>query len=108
MEQSRDSTEKLASSVHTCKVRKPLHGLRQADERWGDLIRNKFIECGFQKSTQDQILYLYKKLIFISFILTVNYLAFYSNSQDSIDCFNDCLKPTYKVKLLGKLCFFIG
>nr|QCC62381.1 reverse transcriptase [Digenea simplex] len=109
MEKPTNSSMIEAKPGYMCQLKKSLYGAKQAGEIWGEIIHSKFIEWGFQQSTQDQRLYMFQRQsTFIVLILVVGDMAFASNDRQLISTLKSNLSATFKVKLLGQLKSFIG
>lgn len=109
MKQPTDSTGIPKRPGYVVILKKSIYGAKQAGEIWGSVIHEKFINWGFEPSSQDARLYFKRNgSKYMMLIVVVDDMAFASNDGGMMTEFKQKLRETFKVKLLGQLKSFIG
>lgn len=92
------------------KLHKALYGLKQAPRAWFSKIEGYFLAEGFQKSSNEQTLFLKcgddDSVLIVS--IYVDDLIYTSNSEELLIKFKKSMKETFDMNDLGKMRFFLG
>ncbi|GJS95882.1 ribonuclease H-like domain-containing protein [Tanacetum coccineum] len=92
-----------------CRLKKSLHGLKQALRQWNAKLTSTLIENGFSQSKSDYSLYTkFDKGVFLALLVYVDDIIITGNSVSEIEKFKVFLKSKFMIKDLGKLKYFLG
>nr|XP_043629894.1 uncharacterized mitochondrial protein AtMg00810-like [Erigeron canadensis] len=92
-----------------CKLKKSLHGLKQAPRQWNAKLTNALAEHGFVQCMYDYSLYIKQsKDVFIVLLVYVDDIVITGNNKDEIDKFKQFLSSKFMIKDLGILKYFLG
>ncbi|KAL0437821.1 UNVERIFIED_CONTAM: Retrovirus-related Pol polyprotein from transposon RE1 [Sesamum radiatum] len=92
-----------------CKLKRSLHGLKQASRQWNLELTNKFLAFGFMQSQHDHCLFLkdtdnglFSLLVYVDDILLTN------SSEEQISAVKSFLDSAFTIKDLGPAKYFLG
>ena len=92
-----------------CKLRKSLHGLKQASRAWNSVIDKFLKEIGALKCAGDHCIYvLEQETSQLIIILYVDDLILATNSQELLDRTKQALSNKFSMKDLGEVHYFLG
>ena len=93
--------------THVCKLRRALHGLKQAPRAWYSRIDSYLREMGFQGSVADPNLYFLARKNPLILVLYVDDLFLTGDEQLIADCKVN-LATEFEMKDLGLMHYFLG
>lgn len=94
---------------YVCRLHKSLCGLKQALRAWFDRFTNHLLSLGFLASSADPSLFIWRHShIFIILLVYVNDIIITDNNSPSIYQLIKQLGPTFAMKDLGPLHYFLG
>jgi hypothetical protein len=93
---------------HVCRLKKALHGLKQASCAWYEKIDGYLMSLGFNKSVADPNLYYH--IVGDEYLILVLYVddLFLTGSERLIDECKRALASEFEMKDLGKMHYFLG
>jgi hypothetical protein len=92
-----------------CRLRKSLYGLKQAPRAWYQRFADYVSTIGFQHSTSDHSLFIYRRDSDIAYILLyVDDIILITSSDDLRKSIMTLLASEFAMKDLGSLSYFLG
>jgi len=96
-------------SNKVCKLKKSLHGLKQAHRQWFAKLSSKLYEYGFVRSYADYSLLVYRNCeVFMALLVYVDDTVLAGNNADACKHSKDYLHACFSIKDLGSLKYFLG
>ncbi|XP_020104098.1 uncharacterized protein LOC109721092 [Ananas comosus] len=94
---------------YVCKLRKAVHGLKQALRAWYDKIGEFLVQSGYQVTPADSSLFVKKQQEKISIVLVyVDDLIITRDDEEEINSIRENLSIRFQMKELGELRHFLG
>ena len=91
------------------RLKKSLHGLRQAPRQWFATHSSKLCAYGFVRSYANYSLFTYRKgVTFIALLIYVDDIALTGNDTKACKQFKIYLNTYFNIKDLGSLKYFLG
>ena len=92
-----------------CKLQKSFYGLKQAPRAWYSTLSQKVQSLGFQRSTADTPLFLFRRgKVSIYMLIYVDDIIIASSCTQATDRLIAQLRDAFAVKDLGTLTYFLG
>ena len=94
---------------HVCKLQKSLYGLKQAPRAWFESFTTQLLNLGFQPSTADSSLFIYREGPIIAFLLLyVDDIVLTGNNSSFLTQLIHNLSKVSELKDMGTLSYFLG
>ena len=94
---------------HVCKRHKSIYGLKQAPRAWFESFTTQLLNLGFQPSSTDSSLFIYKDGLIIAFLLLyVNDIVLTGNNPFFLKQLITSLSKVFELKDMGILHYFLG
>ncbi|MCI29040.1 copia protein, partial [Trifolium medium] len=94
---------------YVCRLRKSLYGLKQAPRAWYQRFADFVSTIGFQHSTSDHSLFIYRRGFDLAYILLyVDDIILVTSSHDLRKSIMTLLASEFAMKDLGPLSYFLG
>ena len=94
---------------HVCRLHKSIYGLKQASQAWFESFTTQLLNLGFQPSTVDTSLFIYRDGPVIAFLLLyVDDIVLTSNTPSFLTQFIANLSTVFELKDMGTLSYFLG
>lgn len=95
--------------TYVCKLKKAIHGLRQALREWYVELSSFPLKFGFTNSTSDAYLFIYQNNgITMYFLVFVDDLVLTGNKSEELANFFDKLSAQFSLKDFDRLLYFLG
>uniref|UniRef100_A0A2N9HDI4 Reverse transcriptase Ty1/copia-type domain-containing protein n=1 Tax=Fagus sylvatica TaxID=28930 RepID=A0A2N9HDI4_FAGSY len=95
--------------THVCKLQKSIYGLKQAPRAWFESFTTQLLNLGFQPSSADSSLFIYKDGPIIAFLLLyVNDIVLTGNNPFFLKQLITSLSKVFELKDMGILHYFLG
>ena len=92
-----------------CRLRKSLHGLKQAPRQWFAKLSSKLMDYGFIRSYADYSLFTYhKEGKYMALLVYVDDIILMGNDANTCREFKEYLNHCFHIKDLGSLKYFLG
>ncbi|KAJ0724595.1 putative RNA-directed DNA polymerase [Helianthus annuus] len=92
-----------------CRLKKSLYGLRQAPRAWYERFATYILKCGFQTSTSDSSLFIYKHGNDMAYLLLyVDDIILTASSDALLQSFISAMSREFAMTDLGRLHHFLG
>ena len=92
-----------------CKLHRALYGLKQAPRAWFDKLRSTLLKLGFQNSTSDSSLFIYRHGDALMFALVyVDDILLTGNHSHQVHHIINHLQSQFALKTLGSVTYFLG
>lgn len=99
----------LSKPDYVCRLRKAIYGLKQAPRAWYSALRSSLLQIGFQNSTADSSLFIYRHDSLICYVLVyVDDLVITGSDTQFVDHVVATLGTQFSLKDMGLLHFFLG
>jgi len=94
---------------HVCKLRKAIHGLKQAPRAWYSMLKHALIQLGFHNSKSDSSLFIYHCGSVICYMLVyVDDLVLTGNDSNFVQSLIKQLSDQFSLKDMGPLNYFLS
>jgi hypothetical protein len=94
---------------HVCKLQKSLYALKQAPRAWFESFTTQLLNLGFQPSTADSSLFIYREGPIIAFLLLyVDGIVLTGNNSSFLTQLIHNLSKVFELKDMGTLSYFLG
>ncbi|XP_019095597.1 PREDICTED: uncharacterized protein LOC109130475 [Camelina sativa] len=93
---------------HVCRLRKALHGLKQAPRAWYQELRHFLLQSGYKTSVRDNSLFVYKHAPSHVYVLVYVDDIIITGPTSLVSAFNSSLAHRFSLKYLGPLSYFLG
>ena len=95
--------------THVCKLHKSIYGLKQAPRAWFESFTTQLLTLGFQPSSADSSLFIYKDGPIIAFLLLyVDDIVLTGNNSFFLNQLITSLSQVFELKDMGMLHYFLG
>uniref|UniRef100_A0A2N9HY44 CCHC-type domain-containing protein n=1 Tax=Fagus sylvatica TaxID=28930 RepID=A0A2N9HY44_FAGSY len=95
--------------THVCQLHKSIYGLKQAPRAWFESFTTQLLTLGFQPSSADSSLFIYKDGPIIAFLLLyVDDIVLTGNNSFFLSQLITSLSQVFELKDMGKLHYFLG
>nr|GEV15992.1 retrovirus-related Pol polyprotein from transposon TNT 1-94 [Tanacetum cinerariifolium] len=94
---------------HVYKLKKALHGLKQATRAWYDMLSSFMISQDFSKGSVNPTLFIRrdgKELLLVQ--IYVDDIIFAASTPELCDLFAKIMCSKFKISMMGKISFFLG
>lgn len=92
-----------------CKLHRAIYGLKQDPRAWLESLKATLLQFGFTDSKCDLSLFIYKTSSTITYILVyMDDIIIIGNSSSLVDKLIQHLNPSFSLKQLGSLGYFLG
>nr|GEW67851.1 hypothetical protein [Tanacetum cinerariifolium] len=94
---------------HVYKLKKALHGLKQAPHAWYDMLSSFLISQDFSKGSVDPTLFIRRNdNILLLVKIYVDDIIFAASTPELCDLFAKIMCSNFKMSMMGKISFFLG
>ena len=99
----------LSKPDYVCRLRKAVYDLKQAPRTWYSALRSSLLQIGFQISTADSSLFIYRHNSLICYVLVyVDDLVIIGSDNQFVGHVVTTLGARFSLKDMGSLHFFLG
>jgi len=99
----------LSKPDYVCRLKKAIYGLKQAPRAWYSALRSSLLQLGFQNSTADSSLFIYRHNSVICYVLVyVDDLVITGSDTQFVGHVVTALGTWFSLKDMGLLHYFLG